>query len=61
MQEHIKEPKTKLVTGAMSRLGVDPKEYVLLVVDELSEALSLATRNIERLTVNRCAPAGCRV
>ena len=45
--------KTKDLVAALAGLGADPMaKNVLLVADEVPEALARAARNIERLTLN---------
>ncbi|OUD15605.1 50S ribosomal protein L4 [Thioflexithrix psekupsensis] len=48
-QFHVDEPKTRLVLTQLSELKVDPE--VLIIVDELTENLYLATRNLYKVSV----------
>lgn len=53
VQDAIPEPKTKLVTAGLTALGIDlERQHTLLIVSSLFTNLKLASRNIDRLTVN---------
>ncbi|MEB3319150.1 MAG: 50S ribosomal protein L4 [Cyanobacteriota bacterium] len=42
-------PKTKEITAALQRLGIDLETRVLLVLDGASETVKLSVRNLERV------------
>jgi large subunit ribosomal protein L4 len=48
-QFNVDEPKTRLVLAQLIDLNVDPE--VLIIVDELTENLYLATRNLYKVSV----------
>ena len=54
-QASLPEPKTKLLAGALQRWGAPEGGSVLLIVDELSERVQLASRNLAKLEVNTVA------
>jgi large subunit ribosomal protein L4 len=41
-------PKTREITAALSRLGIEPGTKVLLVLDGATEAVKLSVRNLEK-------------
>lgn len=45
----LEAPKTKEITAALQRLGLDLDTRVLLVLDGASEAVKLSVRNLERV------------
>ena len=47
--EGLEAPKTKEITAALGRLGLDPDTRVLLVLDGASEVVKLSVRNLERV------------
>lgn len=51
-QTSLPEPKTKLLASAMQRWGVPEGASALLIVNEVSEPVQLASRNMERVQVN---------
>ena len=51
-QTSLPEPKTKLLANAMQRWGVPEGASALLIVNEMSEPVQLASRNMERVQVN---------
>lgn len=51
-QNCFQKPSTKELVQALGRWGVGPREYTLLIVDELPDNLALSARNVERLEVN---------
>ena len=52
LQGAFHKPSTKSMVQALGRWGVGPREYTLLVVNELGDNLALSARNVERLEVN---------
>lgn len=54
-QASLPEPKTKLLAGALQRWGAPEGGSVLLIVDELTERVQLASRNLAKLEVNTVA------
>ena len=52
LQDAFSKPSTKAVVQALGRWGVGPREYSLLIVNELGDNLALSARNVERLEVN---------
>ena len=52
VQNCFEKPSTKSMVRALGRWGVGPREYALLIVNELSDNLALSARNVERLEVN---------
>jgi len=51
--EQLVQPKTKELVEALTRWGVDPKQKVLLLLPEISEAIYLSARNIPYLNLTR--------
>ncbi|AFY85750.1 MAG: 50S ribosomal protein L4 [Chroococcidiopsis cubana SAG 39.79] len=49
--EQISQPKTKEMTAAIARWGIDPGTKVLLIVAEETENVYLSARNIAKLTL----------
>lgn len=47
--EQLSRPKTKEMTQALTRWGVEPDSKVLLIVAERNETVYLSARNIEKL------------
>jgi large subunit ribosomal protein L4 len=47
--DQLPRPKTKELTQALSRWGVEPESKVLLIVSERNENVYLSARNISRL------------
>jgi large subunit ribosomal protein L4 len=45
----LEAPKTREITAALSRLGIDAGARVLLVLDGASEAVRLSVRNLEKV------------
>jgi large subunit ribosomal protein L4 len=45
----LESPKTREITAALQRLGIDPGSKVLLVLDGASEAIKLSVRNLEKV------------
>ena len=45
----LEAPKTKEITAALQRLGIDSDTRVLLVLDGASDAVKLSVRNLERV------------
>ena len=45
----LESPKTKEITAALQRLGLDLDTRVLLVLDGASDAVKLSVRNLERV------------
>ena len=45
----LEAPKTKEITAALQRLGIDSESRVLLVLDGASDAVKLSVRNLERV------------
>jgi large subunit ribosomal protein L4 len=45
----LESPKTREITAALQRLGVEPGAKVLLVLDGASEAVKLSVRNLEKV------------
>ena len=45
----LESPKTKEITAALQRLGIDPAAKVLLVLDGASEAVKLSVRNLAKV------------
>jgi len=45
----LEAPKTKEITAALQRLGIDWETRVLLVLDGASETVKLSVRNLERV------------
>ena len=45
----LETPKTKEITAALQRLGIDSETRVLLVLDGASDAVKLSVRNLERV------------
>jgi large subunit ribosomal protein L4 len=45
----LEAPKTKEITAALQRLGIDWQTRVLLVLDGASETVKLSVRNLERV------------
>ncbi len=52
LQGSFSKPSTKSMAQALGRWGVGPREYTLLIVNELGDNLALSARNVERLEVN---------
>ena len=51
-QASLPEAKTKLLAGALQRWGVPSDGHALLILNELSEPVKLASRNMPKLKVN---------
>lgn len=52
----MSEPKTKALVEALASVGADPMtKNVLLVASEVGDGLQRASRNVEKLAVNRVA------
>lgn len=51
--EQLAQPKTKELVEALTRWGVQPKQKVLLVLPEISEAIYLSSRNIPYINLCR--------
>ncbi|MBD2306145.1 50S ribosomal protein L4 [Chroococcidiopsis sp. FACHB-1243] len=49
--EQISQPKTKEMTAAIARWGIEPGTKVLLIVAEETENVYLSARNIAKLTL----------
>ncbi|NHC33269.1 50S ribosomal protein L4 [Scytonema millei] len=49
--EQISQPKTKEMTAAIARWGIEPGTKVLLIVAEETENVYLSARNINKLTL----------
>ena len=50
----MSEPKTKALVAALASVGADPmRKNVLLVATEVGDGLQRASRNVERLAINR--------
>ncbi|NJO42946.1 MAG: 50S ribosomal protein L4 [Cyanobacteria bacterium CRU_2_1] len=47
--DQLPRPKTKELTQAMSRWGIDPGSKVLLIVSDRDDNVYLSARNVERL------------
>jgi large subunit ribosomal protein L4 len=45
----LESPKTKEITAALQRLGIEPAAKVLLVLDGASEAVKLSVRNLAKV------------
>ena len=45
----LEAPKTREITGALSRLGIEAGSKVLLILDGASEAVRLSVRNLEKV------------
>nr|AUG32575.1 50S ribosomal protein L4 [Paulinella longichromatophora] len=45
----IDKPKTKEITGALERLGIDKNSKVLMILDSPNQALSYSIRNIKKV------------
>jgi len=45
----LEAPKTKEITAALQRLGIDSETRVLLVLDGASDVVKLSVRNLERV------------
>jgi len=54
-QTAFEKPSTKALASALTRWGVGPREYALLIVGEASDNLKLSSRNVERLEVNKAS------
>jgi len=52
LETSFEKPSTKSLVQALERWGVGPREYTLLIVNELGTNLGLSSRNVERLEVN---------
>ncbi|KAK9827989.1 hypothetical protein WJX81_005702 [Elliptochloris bilobata] len=52
LQASLPEPKTKLLSSALQRWGVPSDSHALLIVNEMSEPVELASRNMAKLEVN---------
>ena len=52
LQDTLTQPRTKELTAALSRWGVDPTDHTLLIADQMFDNLHLAGRNIRKLTFN---------
>jgi len=49
--EQIAQPKTKEMTAAIARWGIEPGAKILLIVAEETENVYLSARNIDKLTL----------
>ncbi|MDJ0535005.1 MAG: 50S ribosomal protein L4 [Xenococcaceae cyanobacterium MO_207.B15] len=47
--EQITRPKTKEITSALERWGIDPNDKILLILTDISENIHLSSRNISNL------------
>ena len=45
----LSAPKTKEITGALARFGIEAGAKVLLILDNASEAVRLSVRNLEKV------------
>eukprot|EP00891_Asterochloris_glomerata_P002633 jgi/Astpho2/2633/Aster-06986 len=52
MKEAVTQPKTKLLKQTLEAAGVGKDEHVLIVLNELTEAILLAARNVQQITLN---------
>ena len=52
LQEAVTQPKTKLLKQTLEAAGVGKDEHVLIVLNELTEAILLAARNVQQITLN---------
>lgn len=51
--EQLPQPKTKELAQAMARWGIEPGVRVLMILDELPEAVSLSARNMPNVKLMR--------
>ena len=52
LQEAVTQPRTKLLKQTLEAAGVGKDEHVLIVLNELTEAMLLAARNVRQITLN---------
>eukprot|EP00884_Botryococcus_braunii_P022919 jgi/Botrbrau1/9310/Bobra.0111s0034.1 len=53
LKDAVPEPKTKLMTAGLAALGINlERQHTLLIVSSLFRNLKLASRNLDRLTIN---------
>ena len=48
----MQEAKTRTVVAALESWGLSPTSHTLLVVDEITDALQLSSRNVRTLKLN---------
>ena len=51
-QGSVQEAKTRTLTSALESWGLSPTSHTLLVVDEVTDALRLSSRNVPTLRLN---------
>lgn len=51
--EHLPRPKTKELVTALHRWGIEPEQKVLLLVEDIAEAVALSARNVPTLKLLR--------
>jgi large subunit ribosomal protein L4 len=51
--EQLPQPKTKELAQALSRWGIEPGVKVLMILEELTETVSLSARNLPNVKLMR--------
>jgi large subunit ribosomal protein L4 len=52
LQDALPAPKTKTLVDALEKIGASREEHTLLILNQLTDAIHLSARNVEKLELN---------